>query len=157
MPSDRSGTVHPQQLAAAQQALSGPATDFVEHTEHDRGHGRAPQRILRPVGVAADTSIDFSNAAQLFLAIRYVGDLDGHRRTKEVAYRVTSLTPARAGAPDVGELLRGQAMAIRNTLIAALRLTGWTNLKQACRHFSHGTDRCVDLIAKSLKTVKRQT
>jgi hypothetical protein len=28
-------------------------------------------------------------------------------------------------------------MAIRNTLVAAFRLTGWDNLKKARRHFSH--------------------
>ena len=46
---------------------------------------------------------------------------------------------------------------IRNTLIAAFRLTGWTNLKQARRHFAHSIHRCVDLITKPLKTVKNQT
>jgi len=51
-----------------------------------------------------------------------------------------------------------QAMAIiRNTLIAAFRLTGWTNLKQARRHFSHAAHRCADLITKPLKTVTLQT
>jgi hemerythrin superfamily protein len=42
---------------------------------------------------------------------------------------------------------------IRNTLIAAFRLTGWNNLKQARRHFSHAINRCVDLITKPPKTV----
>ncbi|MGH3830439.1 MAG: hypothetical protein ACRDRS_08280 [Pseudonocardiaceae bacterium] len=46
---------------------------------------------------------------------------------------------------------------IRNTLIATFRLTGWTNLNQARRHFAHGIDRYVDLITKPLKTVKHQT
>lgn len=130
--------------------------------------------------------IDFPHAAQLFRVIRYVGGLDGQCRTKEVAYCVASLTPTRADAPDLGHLLRGhwgaienkihwdaifnedastlrtgtapQAMAIiRNTLIAALRLTGWRNLKQARRHFSHVASRCVDLITKPLKTVKNRT
>lgn len=51
-----------------------------------------------------------------------------------------------------------QAMAIiRNTLIAAFRLAGWTNLKRARRHFSHGISRCVDLITKPVRTVKHQT
>lgn len=128
--------------------------------------------------------IDFPHAAQLFRVIRYVGGLDGQRRTKEVAYCVTSLTPARANAPtshtscagtvapsktrstgcdttfneDAYTLPTGtapQAMAIiRNPLIAAFRLTGWRNLKQARRHFSHAVSRCVDLITKPLKTVK---
>jgi hypothetical protein len=51
-----------------------------------------------------------------------------------------------------------QAMAIiRNTLIAAFRLTGWHNLKQARRHFSHAIHRCVNLITKPVETVKYQT
>ncbi len=178
----------PRLLAAAQQALSGPGTDFVEHTAHDRGHGRTEERILRTVAVSPQMGIDFPHAAQLFRVIRYVGGLDDQRRTKEVAYCITSLASDRAAAPDLGELLRGhwgaienkihwvrdvtfnedastlrtgtapQAMAIiRNTLVAAFRLTGWTNLKQARRHFSHATSRCVDLITKPLKTVKLQT
>ncbi|MGH3975785.1 MAG: ISAs1 family transposase [Pseudonocardiaceae bacterium] len=178
----------PRLLAAAQQATSGPATDFLEHTEHDRGHGRTEHRILRTVTVTPQTGIDFPHPAQAFRVIRYIGDLHGQRRTKEVAYCLTSLTPARADGPDLGELLRGhwgaienrthwvrdttfnedastprtgtapQAISIiRNTLIAAFRLTGWTNLKQARRHFAHGIDRCIDLITKPLKTVKHQT
>jgi hypothetical protein len=47
-------------------------------------------------------------------------------------------------------------MAIRNTLIAAFCLVGWTNLKQARRHFSHAISRCVDLITRPVKTVKSQ-
>jgi hypothetical protein len=46
---------------------------------------------------------------------------------------------------------------IRNTLINAFRLTGWTKLKKARRHFSHVIDRTIDLITKPLKTVKHQT
>ena len=178
----------PRLLAAAQQALSGPGTDFVEHTEDDRGHGRTEERIQRTVAVTDETAIDFPHAAQLFRVIRYVGGLDTQRRTKEVAYCATSLAPDRATAPELGELLRGhwgaienkihwvrdvtfnedastlrtgtapQAMAIiRNTLVAAFRLTGWTNLKQARRHFSHAAHRCADLITKPLKTVKSRT
>lgn len=105
--------------------------------------------------------INFPHTAQLFRVIRYVGGLDGQRRTKAVAYGVTSLTSTRADAPDLAHLLHGhlgaidnkihwmrdttfnedastlhtgtapQAMAIIRTLIAAFRLTGWRNLKQA--------------------------
>lgn len=35
--------------------------------------------------------IDFPHAAQVFRNIRYVGDLHGQRRTKEIAYGLTSL------------------------------------------------------------------
>ena len=76
----------PRLLAAAQQALSGPAAEFAEYTEHDRGHGRTEERILRTAPVTADAPIDFPHAAQVFRVIRYVGGLDGQRRTKEVAH-----------------------------------------------------------------------
>jgi len=103
----------PRLLAAAQQALSGPTTDFVEHTAHDRGHSRTEQRILRTVAVTPEMGIDFPHAAQLFRVIRHVGGLDGQRRTKEVAYCLTSLTPARA-TEDLAVLLRGHWGAIEN-------------------------------------------
>ena len=76
----------PTLLAAAQQALSGPAAEFAEYTEHDRGHGRTEERILRTAPITADAPIDFPHAAQVFRVIRYVGGLDGQRRTKEVAH-----------------------------------------------------------------------
>jgi hypothetical protein len=104
----------PRLLTAAQQATSGPAAEFVEHTEHTRGHGRTEERILRTVVVTDNMGIDFPHAAQVFRVIRYVGGLDGQRRTKEVAYCLTSLTPAKADAPDLGELLRGHWGAIEN-------------------------------------------
>ena len=106
----------PRLLAAAQQALSGPGTDFVEHTEDDRGHGRTEERILRTTPVTDEMAIDFPHAAQLFRVIRHVGGLDGQHRTKEVVYCVTSLTPAKADAPELGELLRGHWGAIENRL-----------------------------------------
>lgn len=182
----------PRLLAAAQRALSGPATGFTECREDARGHGRTEQRILRTRTVTAelatDTGIDFPHAAQLFRVTRHVGGLDGQRRTKEIAYGITSLTPDRATAPDLGMLLRGhwaaienkthwvrdttfnedastlrsgtapRAMAIiRNTIIAAFRLTGWHNLKQARRHYAHAFSRCLSLITEPLKPDKRQT
>jgi hypothetical protein len=106
----------PRLLAAAQQALSGPATDFVEHTENDRGHGRTEERIQRTVAVTDEMAIDFPHAAQLFRVIRHVGGLDDQRRTKEVAYCATSLAPDRATAPELGELLRGHWGAIENKI-----------------------------------------
>ena len=100
----------------ADKTLSGPATDFVEHTEPSRGHGRTEERILRTTPVTAQVPIDFPHAAQVFRVIRYVGGLDDQRRTKEVAYCATSLAPDRATAPELGELLRGHWGAIENKI-----------------------------------------
>jgi hypothetical protein len=67
----------------------------------------------------------------------------------------------RAWCEDHSTLRAGTApvtMAIiRNTLTAAFRLAGWTNIRRALRHFSHNIDRCTDLITKPIKTVKNQT
>jgi predicted transposase YbfD/YdcC len=178
----------PKLLTAAGHALSGPGTEFDEYTEHSRGHGRTEERIVRTTPVTAEVAIDFPHAAQVFRVIRYVGGLDGQRRSKEIAHCVTSLTPDNAAGHDLGQLLRDHwgaienkihwvrdttfredastlragtaphAMAIiRNTLIAAFRLAGWTNLKKARRHFAHDINHCVDLITQPLKTVKDQT
>lgn len=106
----------PGLLTAAQQALSGPAADFTEYTEHARGHGRTEERILRTTPVTAATQINFPHAAQVFRVIRYVGGLDGQRRSKEVAHCVTSLTPANAAGQDLGQLLRDHWGTIENKL-----------------------------------------
>lgn len=156
----------PSLLGATAKMLSGPAADFApEYIEHDRGHGRTEQRIVRAATVTTESPLDFPHAAQVFRVIRHVGGLDGQRHSKEVAYCVTSLTPDKASARDLGRLLRGHwgaieigvhrvrdsssredastlragtapqaAAIIRNTLIAAFRLTGWTNIRQARRH-----------------------
>ena len=106
----------PNLLTAAQQALSGPAADFAEYTEPSRGHGRTEERILRTTPVTAQAPIDFPHAAQVFRVIRYVGGLDGQRRSKEVAYCVTSLTSDNADATDLAGLLRDHWGAIENKL-----------------------------------------
>lgn len=106
----------PTLLAAAARALSGPSAEFAEHTEPSQGHGRTEQRILRAAPVTTEAAIDFPHAAQVFRVIRYVGGLDGQRRTKEVAYCITSLTPDHATAHDLGQLLREHWGAIENKL-----------------------------------------
>jgi predicted transposase YbfD/YdcC len=107
----------PGLLAAAARMLSGPATGFAdEHTEQSRGHGRTEQRIVRAAPVTGDSPLNFPYAAQVFRVIRYVGGLDGQRRTKEVAYCVTSLAPAQAGPEDLGTSLRRHWDVIENKL-----------------------------------------
>jgi hypothetical protein len=72
------------------------------------------------------------------------------RRVRDVTFREDTSTLRAGTAP--------QAMSIiRNTLITAFRLAGWTNLKKARRHFAHGIHHCVDLITKPLESVKDQT
>ena len=68
---------------------------------------------------------------------------------RDTVYREDNSTARTGSGPRV--------MAALRTLIAAFRFTGWTNLKQARRHFAHAASRCADLITKPLKTVKLQT
>ena len=104
----------PSLLAAAQHALSGPGTDFAEYTEHSRGHGRTEERILRATSVTTQMPIDSPHAAQVFRVIRYVGDLNEQRRSKEVAHCITSLATNKANPPDLAQLLREHWGAIEN-------------------------------------------
>lgn len=104
----------PSLLATTQHALSGPATDFAEDTEHSRGHGRTEERILRTTPVTAHMPLDFPHAAQIFRVTRYVGGLDGQRRSNEVAHCITGLTTNKANAPDLAHLLREHWGAIEN-------------------------------------------
>jgi hypothetical protein len=61
---------------------------------------------VRTTTASAATQIEFPHATQLFRVIRYTGDLDGQRHSKELAYCVSSLTPDKANAQDLGQLLR---------------------------------------------------
>jgi hypothetical protein len=94
--------------------------------------------------------------------VRYTGGLDGQRTTKEVVYGITALTPDQADAAALNILARGHwqiealhyvrdqtlredpshartgtlpttLAVVRNTVIAALRLAGTTNIAQARR------------------------
>ena len=68
-------------------------------------------------------------------------------RVRDVTFREDASTLRTGTAP--------QAMAIiRNLLIAALRLAGWTNLAHARRHYAHATHRTADLLTQTVKTDK---
>jgi predicted transposase YbfD/YdcC len=137
------------------------------HTETNRGHGRTEERILTALALTPEDGIDFPGAAQVTQVIRYTGGLDGQRLTKEVVYTITSLTPDQADAQTLAMLTRGHwriealhhvrdqtfgedashartatlpttLAVVRNTIIAALRLAGATNIAKA-RRWAAGT------------------
>ncbi|WP_308201556.1 ISAs1 family transposase [Sphaerisporangium perillae] len=80
----------PTLLTSAAHALTGTDAMFAARTDttDDRGHGRTETRVLR---TAPADGIDFPGAAQVLRIVRYRGDLDGVRASKEVVFGVTSI------------------------------------------------------------------
>lgn len=131
-------------------------------------------RAVNDTDTDTDT-IDFPGASQIIRIVRYTGGLDGQRTTKEVVYAITDLTRDQAGSPALSTFVRGHwqieaihhirdvtfgedashartrtlpitLAVIRNTVIAALRLAGATNIAKA-RRWAAGAavERVVDL------------
>jgi predicted transposase YbfD/YdcC len=172
----------PTLMTSIQDYLRDPAHVTSQHTEHDRGHGRTEERCytigstVRPPEILAGpsgpdrdthpdslTGIDFPDAAQVARILRYRGDLDGQRETKEIIYAITSLTTDQATPVALANLIRdhwtienrihyvrdvtfgedasrartGNApivlATLRNLAIAAIRLSGGTNIAKARR------------------------
>ncbi len=146
-------------------------------TTTSRGHGRTEERILIALALTHNDRVDFPDAAQVLRIVRYTGGLDGQRTTKEVVHAITSLPRRRADAPDLNVLARGHwqiealhhvrdvtfnedtshartktlpttLAVIRNTIIAALRLAGATNIAKARRWASNAIDRITALFTK---------
>jgi len=148
------------------------------HTSTGRGHGRTEERMLTARSLTDTDGIDFPGAAQVLRIVRYTGGLDGQRTTKEVVYALTGLTHTRADAPILSTLVRGHwqiealhhvrdvtfgedashartatlpmtLAVIRNTVIAALRLAGATNIAAARRWIAGATNRAIALFTNN--------
>ena len=148
------------------------------HTATGRGHGRTEERQLIARPLTDTDSIDFPGAAQVIRIVRYTGGLDGQRTTKEVVYALTGLAPDRADAEVLSRLARGHwqiealhhvrdvtfgedashartatlpmtLAVIRNTVIAALRLAGATNIAAARRWVAGAADRAIALFTNN--------
>jgi predicted transposase YbfD/YdcC len=143
-------------------------TRRTHHVSTGRGHGRTEERILTTITLTDQDGIDFPGATQIVQIVRYTGGLDGQRTTKEVVYAITALTRDQADAPTLSILARGHwqvealhhvrdvtfredashartatlpttLAVVRNTVIAALRLAGATNIAQARRWTASAT------------------
>lgn len=155
--------------ARCAELLAHADTDRVTRTASTgRGHGRTEERVLTAVTLTPDDGIDFPGAAQVVRIVRYTGGLDGQRTTKEVVYGITGLTRDQADAPALNVLARGHwqiealhyvrdqtlredashartgtlpttLAVVRNTVIAALRLAGATNIAKARRWAASAT------------------
>ena len=151
------------------------ASDRSRDVTTSRGHGRTEERILTAVTITDIDGIEFPGAVQVFRVLRYTGGLDGQRTTKEVVHGITSLTREQADAAALSVLVRGHwqvenglhyvrdttfkedashartgtlpaALAVvRNTIIAALRLAGATNIAQARRWAAGTVERILNL------------
>jgi len=164
----------PTLLAAAAKALTGTDAVFAahSHTSDDRGHGRTETRMLR---TAPAGDIDFPGAAQVLRIVRYRGDLDGVRASKEVVFGITSLPPDLAGPAHLSQYARlhwgvenrehyvrdvtfredanqartGQLphvmAAIRNLVIGAFRQKGHVNMASARRRHAYIPHRLLAL------------
>jgi predicted transposase YbfD/YdcC len=142
-----------------------------------RGHGRTEERILIARTLTDADGVDFPDAAQVLRIVRYTGGLDGQRTTKEVVHAITSLSRYQADAAALNVLARGHwqvealhhvrdvtfgedashartktlpttLATIRNTIIAALRLAGASNIAKARRWASSAGDRTIALFTE---------
>jgi predicted transposase YbfD/YdcC len=165
----------PTLLDAVADALTGTDKQFADrmNTTTNRGHGRTETRTIR---AAAATAIEFPHAAQIFRLRRDRGGLDAVRRSKEIVYGITSLTPERAGpaqlaahnrghwtienglhyvrdvtyGEDASQVRTGNAprvmAGLRNLAISALRQAGATNIAKALRHNARDYRRPLKLL-----------
>ena len=143
-------------------------------TTSGTGHGRLEHRAIQVLPAPDD--LDFPGAAQVFRITRDRTDLTSGKHETHTWVGITSLTHTPADPARIGTLLRGhweienrlhwvrdvtygedhsrartgtapRAMAsLRNLVISALRLAGWTNIAQALRHMARDTTRPLTLL-----------
>jgi predicted transposase YbfD/YdcC len=113
---------------------------------------------------------------QAFRLHRAITDIHGNPKRSETVYGISSLTAQCANPADIATFVRGhwqvenrchwvrdvtydedrsqtrtgsapQVMAtMRNTAISLLRMTGWTNIKQATEKLSRRLDEILNLL-----------
>ena len=143
-------------------------------TEH--GHGRTAKRVLRATEIAE--GIGFPGAIEVLQLTRTVTARKTGKRHTEIVYAVTSMSVTDAAPAQIAAWLRGhwaienrlhwvrdvtfaedhsqnrtgsgpQVMAaLRNTVIALLRLDGPTNIAAALRYHARDHHRPIKLLLK---------
>lgn len=103
----------------------------IQHTMHDRGHGRDETRTIQVLPAPAGI---FPHAAQAFLIERYVAGLDGSPKFAIAVLSISSLTPARAGPGRIAAHVRGH-WSIENKL-HWVRDTDWDEDRSQLRQGS---------------------
>lgn len=138
------------------------AVDDTSSRGHGRTEQRIVTTAALPqIGHVGD--VEFPDAAQVLQIVRYRGGLDGQRTSKEIVHAITSLPADRADTTALATLVRGHwsiengvhhvrdvtfaedahrartghapivLATIRNIIIAAIRLSGATNIAAARR------------------------
>lgn len=168
-------------LQAACATACNRFADATRDVQTGRGHGRTEERHVTAVTITAADCIDFPAAAQVLRIVRYRGGLDGQRTAKEVVYAITSLTADQAIVKTLAGLVRGHwhvenglhylrdvtfgedasrartgnlpavLAAVRNTVIAALRLAGATGIARARRWAAEAPERAIQLFTGNTK------
>jgi hypothetical protein len=151
-----------------------------QHTTNDKGHGRLAQRDIW-TSTELNDCLGFPHVQQVFCIKRTTTDLAGNlvpgRKTiEELAYCVTSLTPAEASPARLLALSRGQweienrlhhvrdmtydedrsqvrkgnrpqvTAGIRNLAISLLRLAGADSIAAATRYLGRQLERPLRLL-----------
>jgi hypothetical protein len=151
---------------------------FQMASQISKGHGRIEKRTIM-VSQDLNAYLDWPYVAQVFRLEREVWYDNGKRRTREVVYGLTSLSPQKAGPKRLLTLTRGywgienglhyrrdvtlredatratvgntgHNLAIFNNLVVALALSnGHRNLPRARRLFDAHPEKALDLILRA--------
>jgi len=152
--------------------------DFQMASQITKGHGRIEKRTII-VSQALNAYLDWPYVAQVFRLEREVWYADGKRKTREIVYGLTSLSPQRASPKRLITLTRGywgienglhyrrdvtlhedatratvghtgHNLAIFNNLVVSLAMShGHRNLPRARRLFDAHPEMALDLILRA--------
>jgi predicted transposase YbfD/YdcC len=152
--------------------------DFQTRRSVNKAHGRLEKRTIT-VSQALNTYVQWPAVGQVFHLERQVQFIGTGKKTSEVVYGITSLTPAQASPERLLEVVRGhwaienglhyrrdetmredwyhvrtghapQVMAALNNLVLGLLLTrGVTNVPKARRHYEAHLDDSVALVLRA--------
>lgn len=172
-----------QELFAPEPCVPGfsPAShdDFQTIATTDKGHGRIEQRVLT-VSAALQDWVNWPHAAQVFKLEHAVRRTRDGKRTTEIRYGLTSLTPTEASPQRLLDLVRehwqienglhyrrddtlredrctlrfGHAAhmmaAVNNLVLGVVRRAGWTLIPDARRHYAANLDESTRLVFQRL-------
>ena len=154
--------------------------DFCSAETTNKGHGRIEKRIIT-VSAALQDYLEWPHVAQVFKLEHFTHRVRDGKKTYEIRYGITSLTPAEASPArlltlvrehwqienglhyrrddtlkeDRGTLRIGQAAhmmaALNNLVLGVLRRTGWTNIADARRHYAANLDASPKLVFNRLQ------
>lgn len=172
-----------QELFAPEPCVPGfsPAShdDFQTVASTTKAHGRIEQRVLTASAALQDW-VNWPHAAQVFKLEHAVRRVRDGKRTTEIRYGLTSLTPREASPQRLRDLVRehwqienglhyrrddtlredrctlrcGHAAhmmaAVNNLVLGLLRRAGWSLIPDARRHYAANLDESTRLVFQRL-------